>query len=247
MTSKIQRRKLYFAHAYSYAAAITQRLHSESGQAELLDWIDETSQNFRTSVVNPQKNTLLHSLIHDLAFFDREHDITHWYLDTLDQFFADHDEIIPKKLRKNTDGNHDKLCTRLEQPIAKLVQGAFYIIFGDRNALLLFNEMISKKIKQLAPVDVPEMTRPGILRRPSYIPVWLKKAVFHRDKGRCQMCQRDLTGLVNPVSDAEYDHIWPLAKSGTNDATNFQLLCRRCNSKKSGDDGVTSNEYYMYW
>ena len=34
------------------------------------------------------------------------------------------------------------------------------------------------------------------------------------------------------MNQAEYDHIIPLASSGLNDVSNFQLLCRECNNEK---------------
>jgi hypothetical protein len=246
MDVETQRKKLYFSHAYGYAAAITQRLHTAEGRTDLLQWIDASSPEFRTAVSKPGKRSVLHDLIHDLAFFDWEHEISHWRLENLDQFFADHDETIPACLRNDTDRNRDRLGDRLEKPLSKLVDGAFYVLFGDRNALFLFNQMIATKIQQLTPNEIPHMRRSGILPRPSYIPIWLRKAVFHRDKGRCQLCRRDLTALVNPVADEQFDHIWPLSRSGSNDATNFQLLCSRCNFRKYTDGG-TSHEYYAYW
>ena len=167
-------------------------------------------------------------------------------MDSLVHFFSDHDEEIPEQLRKDTDSNREKLAARLEIPIAKLVDGAFYILFGDRNSLLLFNKLISTQIQKLTPQDMPQMREIGILSRPNNIPKWLQNAVFHRDKGRCQLCQKDLSPRINPSVDPQFDHMWPLAKSGANDVTNFQLLCSVCNQKKN-TDAITSNEYYAYW
>lgn len=40
----------------------------------------------------------------------------------------------------------------------------------------------------------------------SRVPItsWVKKAVFHRDKGRFVFCNTDLTGLVNPLTNSNY-------------------------------------------
>jgi len=237
---------MYFSHAYGYAAAITQQLRTPKGRADLLEFIDASSPTFRSTILKPLKRSLLHELIHDTASFDWDHDIVHWQISSLQQFFADHCETIPKRLLRDTEGNRDRLSDRLERPLAKLVDGAFYLLFGDRESLLYFNQMIATKVQSLTPKEIPQMHRPGILPRPTYIPIWLKKAVFHRDKGCCQLCKKDLTGLLNPIAESELDHIWPLAQSGCNDVTNFQLLCRRCNAKKR-TEGVTSPEYCAYW
>ncbi len=56
------------------------------------------------------------------------------------------------------------------------------------------------------------------------IPPEVRKYVFERDRHQCQSC--------GETTNLEVDHIIPLAKGGTNDLSNFQTLCRRCNSKK---------------
>ena len=241
------RRKLYFAHAYGYACAVAQRLRSSAGRAELVQFIDVTSPTFRWALKRPAKRSVLHELLYDLAQADWNHEVTHWRIDSLEQFFRDHSERVPKRLRAATDGNSDKLSSRLERPIEKLADAAFYVLFGDRSALLSFNEMLASVIQDLSVLEFPELQKAGTVRRPGYIPTWLKRAVYHRDKGRCQVCHRDLTGVVSPISEAHLDHIWPLARSGCNDATNFQLLCGRCNGRKAAGAGATSEEYYVYW
>ena len=81
----------------------------------------------------------------------------------------------------------------------------------------------------------------------SSIPVWVKRAVKYRDKGRCVMCDKDLSGLLDIEDDnsVHYDHIISLNDNGLNDITNIQLMCHRCNLNK-GDKSYTSTKY-KYW
>jgi 5-methylcytosine-specific restriction endonuclease McrA len=51
-------------------------------------------------------------------------------------------------------------------------------------------------------------------------------------RGRCAICHCDV------IENHHLDHIVPLAKGGTNERTNFQLLCPPCNLKKSAADPV---------
>lgn len=242
-----QKRTLFLSYAYGYAGAISIRLKSKRGREDLLEWIDVSTEKSLQLISRPQKKSLLHCLIHDLALYDWGHEITHWNLNQLDDFFRAHDEVIPKHLRNWTEGNSDKLWNKLERPLKKLEDATFHLLFGDRNTLLNFNRLLAEKVRLVGPDYHSSFKRQGVLKRPTYIPTWLRKAVFHRDQGRCQLCQKDLTGLINPLADVELDHMWPLAKSGTNDSTNFQLLCKRCNSKKSTGEGMTGAYHYTYW
>ena len=53
----------------------------------------------------------------------------------------------------------------------------------------------------------------------------VRNAVWIRDGGTCVEC-----GAKDYL---EYDHIIPVSKGGSNTVQNVQLLCRRCNGKKS--------------
>ena len=53
----------------------------------------------------------------------------------------------------------------------------------------------------------------------------VRQRVWQRYGGRCAECQSD--------QYLEYDHVIPVAKGGSNGENNVQLLCRRCNLKKS--------------
>jgi 5-methylcytosine-specific restriction endonuclease McrA len=59
------------------------------------------------------------------------------------------------------------------------------------------------------------------------IPPAVRKYVFERDRYCCPSC-----GQTNQQTELTIDHIIPLAKGGSNDISNLQTLCRRCNSRK---------------
>ena len=54
-----------------------------------------------------------------------------------------------------------------------------------------------------------------------------KTAVWRRDEGRCVECGSN--------ENLEYDHIIPVSKGGSNTMRNIQLLCERCNRRKSAN------------
>lgn len=58
-----------------------------------------------------------------------------------------------------------------------------------------------------------------------YISSLTKKIVYSRDGGTCRCCGSSLL--------LEYDHITPFSCGGSSDASNIQLLCRKCNRSKS--------------
>lgn len=62
-----------------------------------------------------------------------------------------------------------------------------------------------------------------------YIPNKVYVDVFERDNYTCQICGATKEDGVK----LHVDHIIPIAKGGTNDIDNLQVLCQRCNSGKS--------------
>lgn len=130
-----------------------------------------------------------------------------------------------------------------------------YILFNDKQFLVQFNRLVRNVLidengiyAECVELKWPENARnnDGTIKR-SNIPKWVQQAVFHRDKGRCVFCNKDLTGLVNTLSNKNFDHIIPLKDYGTNDPCNIQLACEECNKKKGGKDMVPQYKYQSWW
>jgi 5-methylcytosine-specific restriction enzyme A len=60
------------------------------------------------------------------------------------------------------------------------------------------------------------------------IPQEVRQYILERNNFRCQGCDAS-----DPKLALQIDHIIPLAKGGTNDLSNLQVLCQPCNSQKS--------------
>ena len=57
--------------------------------------------------------------------------------------------------------------------------------------------------------------------------------LLEQQKYRCMECRKSITRTL-----WEVDHIMPLARGGSNDRRNLQILCRRCNRCKGGRDPI---------
>lgn len=55
-----------------------------------------------------------------------------------------------------------------------------------------------------------------------------RNAVGEAQGWKCKFCQRDISGK----GSSALDHIIPIARGGTSEPDNLQLLCRRCNIRK---------------
>ncbi|MCX5963224.1 MAG: HNH endonuclease [Cyanobacteria bacterium] len=58
----------------------------------------------------------------------------------------------------------------------------------------------------------------------SKLPDAIRHYVFDRDNHQCQSC--------NTQKNLTIDHIIPINHGGSNDLSNLQTLCKRCNSSK---------------
>ena len=156
----------------------------------------------------------------------------------------------------DTDDVHEYIAHLQEsgaygQLLLQSVREVFYVLFGNRQVLTLFNKLIAGYISQFD-VDWPIAEEPvslfqktGVLKR-CHIPTWVQRAVFFRDRGICVSCHRDLSGILSMWSEEHFDHIIPLRAGGMNDVTNIQLMCADCNLKKSAK-AVDSPDFYQDW
>jgi len=149
---------------------------------------------------------------------------------------------LDKKLKEWFDKNEDKFIDLFN----KIADDIFYILFANRGFLKDFNIIVSKEIQNNIVIPEEFKNEQGKLKRVD-IPIWVKNAIFLRDKGRCIKCSKDLTGLINSEAKLHYDHIVPLNKFGANDPTNIQLLCVDCNLQKSDKIIETTNIYSPWW
>lgn len=58
-----------------------------------------------------------------------------------------------------------------------------------------------------------------------HVPLWLRRAVYRRDEGRCVVC--------GSRKDLELDHDIPWSRAGATTPENLQLLCRCHNRQKA--------------
>lgn len=166
---------------------------------------------------------------------------------------------LARRNKKFTLAEPDDICEyfqelRLVGPydalVARSAREVFFTLFTNRTLLLQFNAFVAEHVREVGadPGGVLEqgaaayLERPGVLRR-AYMPEWVRRAVFFRDRGRCVACHTDLSGLVSLWSVENFDHMVPLASGGLNDVTNIQLLCAACNSRKADGAAFTSGTY----
>ncbi|MEV1168142.1 HNH endonuclease signature motif containing protein [Nonomuraea sp. NPDC049784] len=138
-----------------------------------------------------------------------------------------------------------------EKLLGRIAEEVFHIAFQNRMLLARLNLFVANLI---ADVEVNSIEDPAIARyfardgrlRRVRIPKWVKRAVFFREHGKCAICGKDLSGLLDALPQEQFDHVVPLADGGLNDVTNIQLLCQKCNNAKS-DKEVIASERYRRW
>lgn len=237
-------RQFEFSSTYEMADLIDQSVGNE---IEMWNYDEDFFINAATSF---SKDTILHQYIlttamnyhhRDFRKNGDEIDLDKWYL-----LFREYGIRIKKKSRKiDCDlwfENNEEAFLELFSLMAEEV---FYLMFGNRNFLCKFNQLISITV-QNTKFPATFLTAKGTIKR-KHIPEWVRTAVYHRDKGRCVFCHTDLTNLINTITQKNFDHIVPLDLHGTNDPCNIQLLCEKCNKRKSNASGKTSKIYIPWW
>lgn len=172
--------------------------------------------------------------------YDGRHPGRHLEIDDLFLMFdAEHETFFQYLLHNDfefiLDAYNDFISfdADLDDIILQLSRELFYILFQNRDFLYRFNCYMSNG------------------NRTNFhhcnIPLWVKRAVKFRDRGRCVCCGKDLSGLIDceDENSVHYDHMVSLNEGGLNDVCNIQLLCRQCNLSKSSNS--FTNTTYKDW
>lgn len=227
-------------------------------------YFDITKENRMLKCAKAHKRTLLHEFIEIVCcenityllckHFDREMiDYMEIWLDSL---HISYDELKQPPLDcdyaddsyRDVEIFADKLQDFFNRKALPVIADAvFPILYNDKDFLYKFNCRITEQIKKLTKSDYPNLLEgDGYLKR-EVIPNWLKKGVFNRDRGRCQGCGTDLSRIFTNANAENYDHIIPLRQGGSNDPTNFQLMCEHCNKSKRDRSSDYRNTIWPYW
>ena len=179
-----------------------------------------------------------------LTFHGLEYESFSSFLHERDKKFTtcDKDDIYDYLLELRLNGNFEQLIEHTSKEV-------FHVLFQNRVLMLVFNTMMANALEREHTVESKSddlIRKNGKLKRKN-IPSWVRKAVYFRDRGRCVLCNKDLSGTLNLDNVANYDHIVPLSNFGFNDISNMQLLCKECNQNdKHGGDATTSS-FYQSW
>lgn len=235
-------------YAYSLAGHLKEKILKNRKEDYILDFIELDLQK----VLKPTTNTVLYNYIKNELFSEIEYLGRKGDYDMLAEDWEDLLKAYEHKFRKRKNKDSEYI-NYLEEEIKnnlidKIANETFQLLFGDRMFCLSFNKIIADHIKTLRQVDFPDhLKSDGKVKRCTYFPIWVQKAVFLRDKGCCAICLNDLSGILKTDFNKEIDHIVPLNLGGINDISNLQLLCKICNGKKLGDKIVTSRFYPVYF
>ncbi|MBF4695090.1 HNH endonuclease [Fusibacter ferrireducens] len=170
------------------------------------------------------------------------------HFEKLDNDYESSDYENSEEYIQQVDLTFEKYVSDFEKYMPSIIESIFFLLYANKAFIYNFHECISNYITSDL-LDKALFDESGHIKRAAYLPEWLKRAVYYRDRGRCQYCNKDLSGMLNILDDNDkhFDHIIPLEKQGTNDATNFQLSCSECNLSKGGSL-IRPLEYYeVYW
>jgi hypothetical protein len=237
--------------AYDLAESALAAIKGHYGELCLEDFVEPETAAFWGRIHKPQRKSVLHTLLANWEFSRWEDGYSNMTPSESFQIISDYLGVCEVALpnwytQERVDARRRGVWALLKRAFPRAADAAFQVLFQDREFLLLFQDLVHKAVDaNQSWVAFPLATAPIV--RPSYLPSWLRKGVYFRDRGRCQHCGSDISGLLNPYNILHYDHLLPLDSGDTNEATNFQLLCLDCNLRKGGRRRAVSNVNHSYW
>ena len=99
--------------------------------------------------------------------------------------------------------------------------------YSDDEMRMLMNEYMADLQKRMtASAEERDLVRAeDEAENPARIPERVRTYVWRRDMGRCAVC--------GATEELEFDHIIPRSKGGASTVGNVQVICSKCNEKKS--------------
>jgi hypothetical protein len=248
-------KSLDFSLAYRFAECTLRAIKkpSEYDIEDIIgDFLGVGEDHFFKTIFKPSKYTLLHEFIKNINFSGIEWETSHmdhdYLIETYGPCIIAAGYEIPEWFNDGNIRDHAfELDDILNSVSESITEATFNLLFADRDFLFVFSKFVANFIRNYDQSDSIVFSKKGVVKRVTYLPKWLRNALFHRDKARCQICKHDLTGLLRPQFDIHIDHMLPLEQSGTNDPTNFQLLCESCNTSKGKKIIVEKQVSYTYW
>ena len=237
--------------AYDLAESAVAAIKGHYDEVYLDDFVEPDTEAFWGRVHRPQKKTALHILLTNWEYSRWEEGYSNMTPSGSFNLIADYLQVCGVVLPvwftpERADARRRGVWTLLERAFPRAADAAFQLLFQDREFLLLFQDLVQRAAASYrSRVSFALASTP--IQRPSYLPSWLRKGIFFRDRGRCQNCGSDISGLLDLDNMLHYDHLLPLNAGGTNEATNFQLLCVDCNLNKGGRRQSVSNVNHSYW
>lgn len=229
-----------------------------------VDYLDFDFDQFVVSASKFNEKSLLHIFAENILFNhfhiefyetgdSLEDDCIDWWIELMNEYKI---KLTDDMFNSDLDNPFYHWYTANEDVFKKffgaISNEVVHILFNDKQFLVKFNKHVRNMIKDDSfsanYLIWPEGSRKNdgtIIRRD--IPQWVKDAVFHRDKGRCVFCNKNLTCLIDNIDRKHYDHIIPLKDYGTNDPCNIQLTCENCNKRKGAQDKVPDYKYPSWW
>ena len=234
-----EKMKKYFNITAGYSL-VNSAIHQFYELYDRFDYFEEfvnySENTFLSNIHKPKKYSLLHIFLENISYESLEDALTSIppseMIEEIDHFMKYTGIPKPNWFSDIDNPRHQNELLEIGKKVAYYeAKVAFEILFRDKEFLLNFQLRVKDVIANKINKNLPIFNKNGNLKRVT-IPAWLKKAIFYRDKGTCQLCRKDISGQFNHYNELNYDHLLPLGAGGTNDSTNFILLCRECNQKK---------------
>lgn len=116
--------------------------------------------------------------------------------------------------------------SKLPNPLQKLVRGVIRDLINQANSQKA-DKPAKPKTKKLALTKSQSQPQQEAKKRSRHITLSVRFAVLRRDGHKCVSC-----GKSPPEVTLEVDHKEPFSKGGSNNISNLQTLCFKCNRGK---------------